>query len=90
MTWLAGPIAGLRAGTTPLTLPVPCYAVRMILSQSVRCPYCGERFESVIDVSAGGQQYTEDCQVCCRPIVFNTEVGYDGQLLSIEIRREDD
>ena len=34
----------------------------------VRCPYCGEINEIVLDPGSGGEQeYVEDCQVCCRP-----------------------
>jgi len=36
--------------------------------QRVSCPYCGERLELLLDVSAGSQTYVEDCTVCCRPI----------------------
>jgi hypothetical protein len=35
---------------------------------TVRCPYCGEINEIVLDPGSGSQQeYVEDCQVCCRP-----------------------
>jgi transcription elongation factor Elf1 len=34
----------------------------------VQCPFCGEWFTTFVDVSAGAQSYTEDCQVCCRAI----------------------
>jgi len=33
---------------------------------SVRCPYCRERVELVVDPDTVGQ-YVEDCAVCCRP-----------------------
>jgi hypothetical protein len=36
----------------------------------VNCPYCGEALEVLIDHQEVGQQYIEDCRVCCRPIVF--------------------
>ncbi|MBE9515765.1 MAG: CPXCG motif-containing cysteine-rich protein [Proteobacteria bacterium] len=62
----------------------------MILSQIVRCPYCGERFASNIDVSAGSADYFEDCQVCCRPVRLNTEIGPDGELLQVMISRDDE
>lgn len=57
---------------------------------SVCCPYCGETFETGIDASGGNQEYIEDCQVCCRPIVFRLTTDADGHLLDIEMRREDD
>lgn len=33
------------------------------------CPYCGERVETTVDLSAGDQVYTEDCQVCCLSLI---------------------
>ncbi len=40
----------------------------MLDFQTIHCPYCGEPLDIAVDVSAGNQQYIEDCQVCCRPI----------------------
>jgi hypothetical protein len=62
----------------------------MIDSQKVQCPYCGETFETVIDVACGVAEYVEDCQVCCRPIALRVSAGPGAQLLSLELRREDD
>jgi len=62
----------------------------MLTTRSVSCPYCGERFETALDCSAGDQDYIEDCQVCCRPIVFAVTTDADGKLLTLEVRREDD
>jgi hypothetical protein len=40
----------------------------------VRCPYCGEWIEIEIDEGGGAhQQYIEDCQVCCRPMVVTVD-----------------
>lgn len=39
------------------------------------CPYCGESISMVIDLSVNGQTYTEDCEVCCRPI----EIHYSAR-----------
>ena len=55
----------------------------------VDCPYCGEGFVSSIDLSEQSRQYWEDCQVCCRPILFHVTVE-DGALLDFEVHREDD
>ena len=56
----------------------------------VTCPYCGESFETVLDGSAGNQDYYEDCEICCRPILFRTEIDSDGNLLGVTTQREDD
>lgn len=58
-------------------------------SQSVRCPYCGEPFETLLDLSAGSSSYVEDCQICCRPIEFRLEVDHDGALAKLELLRGD-
>ena len=58
--------------------------------QNVQCPYCGETFETEIDVSVGNQEYIEDCYVCCKPIVFRIEVDMDGELAGLEVQREND
>src|SRR5215210_4338708 len=35
---------------------------------TILCPYCGEINEIGLDPGSGRhQEYTEDCQVCCRP-----------------------
>jgi hypothetical protein len=56
----------------------------------VACPYCGEAFISVVDGSAGNQSYYEDCEICCRPILFHIEIDSDGNILGIGTQREDD
>jgi len=55
----------------------------------VDCPYCGERYVTPIDLTAGSASFIEDCQVCCRPIELEAEVGADGTLESLAIRRLD-
>lgn len=40
----------------------------MLHTVARHCPYCGEPIELLVDASAAGQQYIEDCAVCCRPI----------------------
>ena len=44
----------------------------------IQCAYCGETIEILVDASAGDQQYIEDCQVCCRPLVMNVHIDADG------------
>lgn len=55
----------------------------------VHCPYCGEPFETLIDLSAGSQAYVEDCQVCCQPIEFRVTVDAAGALEALETLRSD-
>ncbi|MEP4148381.1 MAG: CPXCG motif-containing cysteine-rich protein [Halioglobus sp.] len=48
--------------------------------KAVSCPYCGELIQVLIDQEEAGQSYIEDCQVCCRPIVFKVEIDTSGYL----------
>ena len=57
-------------------------------SRMADCPYCGERFELVLDPSVADQEYVEDCFVCCRPIVVSVQVSADD--ISLELRAEDE
>ena len=49
--------------------------------RGIGCPYCGETIEVLIDASDAGTDYIEDCQVCCRPIVFDVTVTPDGDVV---------
>jgi hypothetical protein len=55
----------------------------------IQCPYCGEAFETLIDLSAGSANYIEDCQVCCQPIEFKVEVDDAGALEALSVGRGD-
>ena len=54
---------------------------------TVECPYCGEYFETAVDLSAGSFLYVEDCHVCCQPIELAGEVDDGGGLLGITANR---
>lgn len=58
--------------------------------RTVQCPYCGEPFETQVDLSSGSTSYFEDCRVCCQPIKFTLEVAESGALPALTVRRSDD
>lgn len=60
-----------------------------LTEEIVYCPYCGEAIEVLIDPQEVGQQYIEDCQVCCKPILFTIEMDSMGNL-SVLVRDEND
>jgi hypothetical protein len=60
----------------------------MIESVRIRCPFCGERFEALVDASGGAADYVEDCPVCCRPIELHLRTGADGDIESLDADRE--
>lgn len=53
------------------------------------CPYCGEPVLLALDPSVPEQQYTEDCRVCCRPMVVQLRIDADGGY-ELRLQREDD
>lgn len=65
------------------------HAARMLDAIAVQCPYCGERFEALVDASAGDAVYIEDCPVCCRPIELQLRLGEDGRAVALDASRDD-
>jgi hypothetical protein len=53
------------------------------------CPYCGEAIDTVPDLSAGGQDCIEDCQVCCRPMVIHYAPDHAGGPAELRVERDD-
>jgi len=59
----------------------------LIQRETITCPCCWESIEIALDLSAGDQQYVEDCSVCCRPLVIT--IRTDGEALSaVEVSAE--
>ena len=54
---------------------------------TIQCPYCWELIEITVDCSVSAQEYVEDCEVCCRPIVMNVNLSPDG-LPDVQLKRE--
>lgn len=54
--------------------------MKQLTETSITCPYCGEPLDVLIDPADVGQQYIEDCQVCCKPINFLISKDADGDL----------
>ncbi len=55
----------------------------------VQCPYCWETLEISVDPSVSDQEYVEDCQVCCQPILIH--VVLDENLTpSVDVRAENE
>ncbi|MCW8891415.1 MAG: CPXCG motif-containing cysteine-rich protein [Sedimenticola sp.] len=63
--------------------------MELIQEQTLQCPYCGELISLLLDCSVADQEYTEDCQVCCRPMIVTLSIAVDEKPL-LSVRREDD
>jgi hypothetical protein len=74
-------------GLEPVFEPGPGAASGLSQFVRVQCPYCGEAFETAVDLSAGSFQYVEDCQVCCQPIELAGAVDEQGVLSGVTAGR---
>ena len=54
----------------------------------VDCPYCGEMIDILIDLSIETQEYTEDCSVCCRPMVVTINTSQVESSVSVRSENE--
>ena len=57
----------------------------MEVAETIQCPFCGQRFEIVVDTSMGTNRFTTDCEVCCRPMEIVAECE-PGEILSLDVR----
>ena len=53
------------------------------------CPYCGEPITLLIDSSLSEQNYVEDCEVCCKPMVIQVRVFTEDDII-LDVRSEND
>jgi len=53
----------------------------------VICPYCHQVTCVEVDSRHKSQHFIEDCQVCCRPILFTIECE-DGEVASYSADRD--
>jgi len=63
--------------------------MNLLSEYSISCPYCGELIDVLIDCSEAEQEYIEDCQVCCRPILFTVNLSNSGELI-VSVRNENE
>lgn len=58
--------------------------IAMQVAETIQCPFCGQSFELVIDTTAPTQQFTTDCEICCRPFQVTVECE-PGEILSLSV-----
>ncbi|MDH5471925.1 MAG: CPXCG motif-containing cysteine-rich protein [Gammaproteobacteria bacterium] len=60
-----------------------------IESVKIQCPHCWEDIDINVDCSVENQEYTEDCEVCCKPIRLT--ISCQGNTLpTVDAQREYD
>jgi hypothetical protein len=65
------------------------YSMAFLHEELITCPYCGESITVLIDPEDIGQEYIEDCQVCCKPINFSVSPETDEEPV-VFVRAEND
>lgn len=76
------------AGTSATTYS-NIVAMGSLAELEISCPYCGEAIDVLLDQQDAGYQYIEDCQVCCKPIVFRVAISSVGEF-SVSVHDEND
>lgn len=56
----------------------------------IECPFCAETIGLLIDCSVERQQYTEDCQVCCSPMLLTIEIDPEGRISRVDAQQENE
>jgi hypothetical protein len=54
----------------------------------IRCPFCREPMTIFVDPSVDDATYTEDCQICCRPILMTVTRGDPEERAVVFVERE--
>lgn len=57
------------------------------LEAQIQCPHCWQMLTVLVEPEPEAQEYVEDCQVCCAPILVKVELA-DGEVMSIAGERE--
>lgn len=61
----------------------------LLKTVSIQCPYCGEAIEVMVDCSIPRQEYIEDCEVCCNPMVLSVNAA-ESDSPQVQARQEDE
>ncbi len=60
----------------------------MLEDATVTCPACWEEIVLELDLSAGSAVYTEDCPVCCQPMLVRLSVDEDSGEFTVSVEPE--
>ena len=52
----------------------------------ITCPYCYSANSTEVDISAGSQDYVEDCQVCCAPMELFIHINDQGEVAGVDVK----
>lgn len=52
------------------------------------CPWCGEANTVMLDLTDASEEFVEDCQVCCSPIVYTVQSSIESDSPVLSCSRE--
>ena len=86
------PLTG--AAVRPVTPSSNAFKMELVMNPievyETQCPWCSSPLLLEIDCSAGVQSYTEDCSVCCQPVVVTVGFGVaEEPSLIVDCARDD-
>lgn len=58
----------------------------MVIEHPLICPWCGEPVTMLLELCEPRQEYVEDCEVCCHPILVDY-AAEQGRLVRFSARR---
>jgi len=58
-----------------------------IETHTIQCPYCWQSIPVTVDRSQREQEITEDCPICCNPILMQIQIGPEGEV-DVQARAE--
>ena len=53
-----------------------------MLEHFFSCPYCLAQISMLLDTSVAQQEYVEDCEVCCNPILLRFTLVDHQEIIS--------
>ena len=62
----------------------------LIEPRKMICPWCGEANTVMLDTTMANDEFVEDCQVCCAPILYSVYSEIDTGRLLLSCRRENE
>ncbi|WP_413111478.1 CPXCG motif-containing cysteine-rich protein [Thaumasiovibrio sp. DFM-14] len=59
-------------------------------NQNIICPHCGHMIKMTLDVSAGSQDFYDDCPACCNAIHLQLNIDEASQSIQLFVDADDE
>lgn len=58
--------------------------------RDISCPHCGQRITIALDLSAGSQEFYDDCPACCNAIHLNMQIDTQHRTVNLFVDADDE